>query len=35
MTMPDGFSLVIVNYTGAALSTGCVVAYRAITQTVA
>lgn len=35
MSMPDGFSLVIVNYTGAALSTGCVVAYRAITQTVA
>lgn len=33
--MPDGFSLIIVNYSGAALSTGCVVAYRAITQTVA
>lgn len=34
-TMPDGFSIIIVNYTGAALSTGCVVAYRALTQTVA
>ena len=34
-TMPDGFQIIIVNYTGAALSTGCVVAYRAITQTVA
>ncbi len=33
--MPDGFSIIIVNFTGAALSTGCVVAYRAITQTVA
>jgi hypothetical protein len=33
--MPDGFQIIIVNYTGAALSTGCVVAYRAITQTVA
>jgi len=33
--MPDGFSLVIDNYSGAAHSTGCVVAYRAITQTVA
>lgn len=30
-TMPDGFSVIIVNYTGAALSTACVVAYRAIT----
>lgn len=30
-SMPDGFSVIIVNYTGAALSTGCVVAYRAIT----
>lgn len=30
-TMPDGFSVIIVNYTGAALSTSCVVAYRAIT----
>lgn len=33
--MPDGFSIIIVNYSGAALSTGCVVAYRAITNTVA
>lgn len=31
--MPDGFSLIIVNFTGAALSTACVVAYRAITTT--
>lgn len=31
--MPDGFSIIIVNYTGAALSTSCVVAYRAITTT--
>lgn len=30
-TMPDGFSIIIVNFTGAALSTACVVAYRAIT----
>lgn len=35
MSMPDGFSIIIINYTGAALSTGCVVAYRSITQTVA
>lgn len=34
-SMPDGFSIIIVNYTGAALSTSCVVAYRAITATVA
>ena len=33
--MPDGFSIIIHNYSGAALSTSCVVAYRAITQTVA
>lgn len=33
--MPDGFSIIIVNYSGAALSTGCVVAYRAITETIA
>lgn len=32
---PDGWSLVIRNASGAALSTGCVVAYRAITKTVA
>lgn len=29
-SMPDGFSIIIVNYSGAALSTGCVVAYRTI-----
>lgn len=34
-TMPDGFSIIIINYTGAALSTSCVVAYRAITETIA
>jgi hypothetical protein len=34
-SMPDGFSIIIHNYSGAALSTSCVVAYRAITQTVA
>lgn len=32
---PDGWSLVIRNCTGAALSTGCVVSYRAITKNVA
>ena len=31
--VPDGWSVAIVNSTGAALSTGCVVAYRAITFT--
>ena len=31
--MPDGFSLAIRNNCGAALGTGCVVAYRAITYT--
>lgn len=31
--MPDGFSIIVVNFSGAALSTGCVVAYRAITET--
>lgn len=31
--MPDGWSVAIRNCTGAALSTGCVVAYRAITDT--
>jgi hypothetical protein len=31
--MPDGWSLAIRNCTGAALSTGCVVSYRAITTT--
>lgn len=34
-SMPDGFSIVIVDFTGAALgASGNVVAYRAITQTV-
>ena len=32
-TVPDGWSLAIRNCTGAALSTGCVVAYRPITFT--
>lgn len=31
--MPDGFSIIIVNFSGAALSTSCVVAYRSITET--
>jgi hypothetical protein len=31
--VPDGWSLAIRNCTGAALSTGCVVAYRSITFT--
>jgi len=31
--VPDGWSVVIRNCSGAALSTGCVVAYRAITYT--
>lgn len=31
--MPDGFSIIIVQFTGAALSTGCVVSYRAISST--
>lgn len=31
--MPDGFSLIVINFSGAALSTSCVVAYRAITET--
>ena len=34
-SMPDGFLIIITNFSGAALSTSCVVAYRAITQTVA
>jgi len=34
-SMPDGFSLIINNYTGAATSAaGCIVAYRAITETI-
>ena len=32
-SMPDGFSIIIVNYSGAALSTSCVVAYRSIALT--
>lgn len=32
-SMPDGFSIIVVNFTGAVLSTGCVVAYRTIAQT--
>ena len=34
-TMPDAFSIIIINYTGAALSTSCVVAIRPITETIA
>jgi hypothetical protein len=33
--VPDGWSLALRNCTGAALSTGCVVAYRPITATIA
>lgn len=32
--MPDGWSVAIRNCTGAALSTGCVVAYRSLNQTI-
>ena len=32
--IPDGFSIIIVNFTGAALSTSCVVGYRPITMDV-
>lgn len=35
MSMPEGFSIIIINYSGAALSTSCVVAYEAVTATVA
>ena len=31
--MSDGFVIVIINFSGAGLSTSCVVAYRAITET--
>jgi hypothetical protein len=31
--MPDAWGIQIINYTGAALSTGCIVAYRALTAT--
>lgn len=34
-SMPDGFLIIIVNYSGAALYTSCVVATRDITHTVA
>jgi hypothetical protein len=34
-SMPEGFQIIIINFTGAALSTSCVVAYEAITQTIA
>ena len=33
-SMPDGFSIIIVNYSGAALATGCVVAVKPIAQDV-
>lgn len=32
--MPDGFSIIIINFSGAALSTGNVVAYRAISTVI-
>ena len=32
-SMPDGFLIIVVNFSGAALSTSCVVAYKAITKT--
>lgn len=36
VTMPDGWSLILINYTGATLaSSGSIIAYRAITETVA
>ncbi len=31
--MPDGFDIIIINFTGAALSTSCVVAYKALNTT--
>ena len=31
--MPEGFSIIIINFSGAALSTSCVVSYEAITET--
>jgi len=34
-SMPDGWSLAVRNCSGAALSTGCVVAYRPLTYTIA
>ena len=35
LSMPDGFSIIVINYSGAALSTGCIVDYTPITYTVA
>lgn len=32
-SMPDGFSIIVVNFSGAALSTACVVAYRLLGET--
>lgn len=34
-SIPEGFLIVVVNYSGAALSTGCVVGFKPITNTVA
>jgi hypothetical protein len=34
-SIPDGFSIIITNFSGAALSTGCVVNYTPITFTIA
>lgn len=34
-SIPDGFSIIITNYSGAALSTGCIVDYTPITYTIA
>ena len=31
--MPDGFSIILVNFTGAALLTGCSVSVTAVTET--
>ncbi len=33
-SMPDGLLIIIINFSGAALSTACVVAYRPINQTI-
>lgn len=33
-SIPDGFSIIITNYSGAALSTGCIVDYTPITYTI-
>lgn len=34
LSMPDGFSIIILNFSGAALSTSCVVAYKTITNSI-